>query len=242
MSNTFIEGGDGSLEAIIADTERGLLLKGGYWGYVFTARGQFTCNVENAWEIENGRSPALPQRLFAGLTMEMLSRGTRWAPRSASTRGTRQRWAVHARMPAALSAHPRCSGGRSADVRRAVMMSLTRHRRRSRRRRRRGRTATPTVPTNRDSWTWRRTVSTTARPSATRASPCAPSSAAARLRERAAALAASARVRRARGGHGPGRASRPDAVVCLSLRPSRRSRSCSMTPAGRRRSCGGARG
>lgn len=75
MSNTFIEGGDGSLEAIIADTERGLLLKGGYWGYVFTARGQFTCNVENAWEIENGRlGRHYRNASFAGLTMEMLSR------------------------------------------------------------------------------------------------------------------------------------------------------------------------
>lgn len=75
MSNTFIEGGDATLEEMIADTEGGLLLRGGYWGYVFTARGQFTCNVENAWTIENGR-PArhLRNASFAGLTLEMLSR------------------------------------------------------------------------------------------------------------------------------------------------------------------------
>ncbi len=75
MSNTFIEPGDATLEEMIADTERGLLLKGGYWGYVFTARGQFTCNVENAWAIENGKlGQHYRNASFAGLTMEMLSR------------------------------------------------------------------------------------------------------------------------------------------------------------------------
>ncbi len=75
MSNTFIEAGDEALEEMMAETDGGLLLKGGYWGYVFTARGQFTCNVENAWTIENGE-PAqhLRNASFAGLTLEMLSR------------------------------------------------------------------------------------------------------------------------------------------------------------------------
>ncbi|MGD9498004.1 MAG: TldD/PmbA family protein [Armatimonadota bacterium] len=75
MSNTFIEAGESTLEQMIADTERGLLLKGGYWGYVFTARGQFTCNVENAWAIEDGKlGQHYRNASFAGLTMEMLSR------------------------------------------------------------------------------------------------------------------------------------------------------------------------
>jgi len=75
MSNTFIAAGDATLEEMIADTERGLLLKGGYWGYVFTARGQFTCNVENAWAIEHGKlGRHYRNASFAGLTMEMLSR------------------------------------------------------------------------------------------------------------------------------------------------------------------------
>ena len=75
MSNTFIEPGDATLEEMIADTPRGLLLKGGYWGYVFTARGQFTCNVENAWAIEHGKlGRHYRNASFAGLTMEMLSR------------------------------------------------------------------------------------------------------------------------------------------------------------------------
>jgi TldD protein len=75
MSNTFIEAGDATLDEMMGDTEGGLLLKGGHWGYVFTARGQFTCNVENAWAIENGE-PARHFRnaSFAGLTLEMLSK------------------------------------------------------------------------------------------------------------------------------------------------------------------------
>jgi len=75
MSNTFIEPGDATLEEMIADTRRGLLLKGGYWGYVFTARGQFTCNVENAWAIENGKiGQHYRNASFGGLTLETLSR------------------------------------------------------------------------------------------------------------------------------------------------------------------------
>ncbi len=75
MSNTFIDSGDTTLEEMIADTEEGLLLKGGYWGYVFTARGQFTCNVENAWAIENGEvGRHYRNASFAGLTLGMLSR------------------------------------------------------------------------------------------------------------------------------------------------------------------------
>ena len=75
MSNTFIDAGDSTLDEIIADTKHGLLLKGGYWGYVFTARGQFTCNVENAWEIRDGKlGQHYRNASFAGLTLEMLSR------------------------------------------------------------------------------------------------------------------------------------------------------------------------
>lgn len=54
MSNTSIEPGEGSLEEMIADMGDGLYLAGGYWGYVFTAKGQFTCNVEHAWAVEGG--------------------------------------------------------------------------------------------------------------------------------------------------------------------------------------------
>lgn len=73
MSNTFIEPGDSTLEEMMADIKHGLYLKGGSWGYVFTARGQFTCNVQQAYAIENGR---LGQRYrnvnIAGMTVETL--------------------------------------------------------------------------------------------------------------------------------------------------------------------------
>jgi TldD protein len=75
MSNTFIEAGDATLEEIIADTRRGLLLEGGYWGYVFTARGQFTCNVENAYAIENGQlGQHYRNASISGLTLETLQK------------------------------------------------------------------------------------------------------------------------------------------------------------------------
>ncbi len=75
MSNTFIEPGEATLDEMIADMKSGLLLKGGYWGYVFTARGQFTCNVENAYAIENGKiGRHYRNASFAGLTLETLSR------------------------------------------------------------------------------------------------------------------------------------------------------------------------
>jgi len=74
MSNTYIEPGDATLDEMIADTRSGLLLKGGYWGYVFTARGQFTCNVENAWAIEGGKlGQHYRNASFGGLTLETLS-------------------------------------------------------------------------------------------------------------------------------------------------------------------------
>jgi len=74
MSNTFIESGDATLEEMMQDIDRGLLLEGSYWGYVFTARGQFTCNIENAYQIENGkRGQHYRNASISGLTLEMLS-------------------------------------------------------------------------------------------------------------------------------------------------------------------------
>ncbi len=77
MSNTYIAPGDWAFEEMLADTKRGLYLKGGHWGYVFTARGQFTCHVENAYAIEDG---ALGQHYrnvcISGLTLETLQKVT----------------------------------------------------------------------------------------------------------------------------------------------------------------------
>ncbi|MDI9586757.1 MAG: TldD/PmbA family protein [Acidobacteriota bacterium] len=77
MSNTLIAAGDCSFEDMLADTKSGLYLAGGHWGYVFTARGQFTCNVENAWAIENGKLGQHYRNVcISGLTLETLSNVT----------------------------------------------------------------------------------------------------------------------------------------------------------------------
>jgi TldD protein len=75
MSNTFIEPGDMSFEELIEGIDEGIYFKGGYWGYVFVQKGQFTCNVEEGWMIKNGK---LGQHLrdvsFGGSTLDVLSR------------------------------------------------------------------------------------------------------------------------------------------------------------------------
>jgi len=54
MSNTAIEPGDCGFDEMLAEVGDGLYLSGGAWGYVYTAAGQFTCNVEQAFRIERG--------------------------------------------------------------------------------------------------------------------------------------------------------------------------------------------
>ncbi len=77
MSNTFIEPGPASRDEMIADINHGLYLKGGYWGYVFTARGQFTCNVQQAWAIENGQLGQQYRNVsISGMTLETLQNVT----------------------------------------------------------------------------------------------------------------------------------------------------------------------
>ncbi len=73
MSNTYISPGDWRLDEIIKDTKEGILLKGGYWGYVFVERGQFTCNAEEAWMVRNGEvKEHLRNVSVSGLTLEAL--------------------------------------------------------------------------------------------------------------------------------------------------------------------------
>lgn len=77
MSNTYIAAGDCTFEEMLAGTETGLYLAGGHWGYVFTARGQFTCNVENAWAIEHGKLGQYYRNVcISGLTLETLQNVT----------------------------------------------------------------------------------------------------------------------------------------------------------------------
>jgi len=73
MSNTAIEPGDCAFEDMLAEVGDGLYLSGGAWGYVYTAAGQFTCNVEQAFRIEQGKLTT-PYRnvCISGLTLETL--------------------------------------------------------------------------------------------------------------------------------------------------------------------------
>jgi TldD protein len=73
MSNTFFAPGEHTLEELMEDIELGLLVKGRNWGYVFVERGQFTCNIEEAWMIRKGE---LAEQVIGvsigGLTLETL--------------------------------------------------------------------------------------------------------------------------------------------------------------------------
>ncbi len=73
MSNTYVAPGECSFADMLADTAHGLYLAGGNWGYVLTARGQFTCNVENAYAIEHGKLGQHYRNVcISGLTLETL--------------------------------------------------------------------------------------------------------------------------------------------------------------------------
>jgi len=73
MSNTFIERGDWSFGEMVKGVKEGLYLSGGFWGYVFCERGQFTCNVEQGRMIRDGE---LGERLrnvsVSGMTLDAL--------------------------------------------------------------------------------------------------------------------------------------------------------------------------
>jgi len=73
MSNTAIEPGDCSFAAMLAEVGDGLYLSGGAWGYVYTAAGQFTCNVEQAFRIEKGELTTRYRNVcISGMTLETL--------------------------------------------------------------------------------------------------------------------------------------------------------------------------
>jgi TldD protein len=73
MSNTYFEPGDWTFEEMIEGIKDGLYLAGGKWGYVYTARGQFTCNAEHAYAIKHGELGTHYRNVsFAGLTLDTL--------------------------------------------------------------------------------------------------------------------------------------------------------------------------
>jgi TldD protein len=73
MSNTAIEPGSHSFAEMLSGLGDGLYLSGGAWGYVFTAAGQFTCNVEQAFAIEKGELTRHYRNVcISGMTLETL--------------------------------------------------------------------------------------------------------------------------------------------------------------------------
>ena len=73
MSNTFIEPGDASIEDLIGEVKRGVLIERSLGGYVMTTQGRFSFRGETGYEIENGR---LGRRIrncnLTGATLETL--------------------------------------------------------------------------------------------------------------------------------------------------------------------------
>ena len=73
MSNTFIEPGESTFDALIGGIDLGIYLKGGEYGYVFCERGQFTCHAGEAYMIRNGQiAEHLRDVSVAGMTLETL--------------------------------------------------------------------------------------------------------------------------------------------------------------------------
>jgi len=56
MSNTYISAGDWGKEELFEGLKHGLLIKGGQYGYVEPAKGQFMFKCDEAYEIRNGET------------------------------------------------------------------------------------------------------------------------------------------------------------------------------------------
>jgi len=75
MSNTYIAPGDWKFEEMIEDVKEGIYCKASRWGYVFTEKGQFTCNVDESYMIRNGELREMLRNVsFGGLTLETLKK------------------------------------------------------------------------------------------------------------------------------------------------------------------------
>lgn len=73
MSNTFIEPGTMSLEALLGDIECGLLLKGALQGHVLPQRGQYTVHAGQGFWIRNGQIQEQVRDVsISGMTLETL--------------------------------------------------------------------------------------------------------------------------------------------------------------------------
>jgi len=73
MSNTIVLPGTSTLEELAKDIDLGVLLEGGEWGYVMTAKGQYTCHAGRGRLIRNGEiGPPLRDVSVAGMILDTL--------------------------------------------------------------------------------------------------------------------------------------------------------------------------
>jgi TldD protein len=73
MSNTMVLPGLGTLEELAKGIDLGVLLEGGEWGYVMTAKGQYTCHAGRGRLIRNGEIGApLRDVSVAGMILDTL--------------------------------------------------------------------------------------------------------------------------------------------------------------------------
>jgi len=74
MSNTLVLPGKSSLEDLAKDIDLGVLLEGGEWGYVMTAKGQYTCHAGRGRLIRNGGiGQPLRDVTVAGMILDTLA-------------------------------------------------------------------------------------------------------------------------------------------------------------------------
>jgi TldD protein len=73
MSNTIVLPGTSTLEELAKGIDLGVLLEGGEWGYVMTAKGQYTCHAGRGRMIRNGEiGEPLRDVSVAGMILDTL--------------------------------------------------------------------------------------------------------------------------------------------------------------------------
>ncbi|MBM3499518.1 MAG: TldD/PmbA family protein [Armatimonadetes bacterium] len=74
MSNTIVLPGASTLEDLAQGIDLGVLLEGGEWGYVMTAKGQYTCHAGRGRMIRNGQiAEPLRDVSVAGMILDTLA-------------------------------------------------------------------------------------------------------------------------------------------------------------------------
>ena len=97
MGNTYVDGGDMTIEEIAEVTKEGVYLKDSYGGYVMPAKGQFYFTCQMGYFIENGEITDMMGNVgMSGMTLEVLQNtfaiGKTWDPAFKGTCGKFGQW------------------------------------------------------------------------------------------------------------------------------------------------------